>query len=180
MADSSPDEQNVLPWLAAAIESLRSAGSWCGRIHVHKLLFVLQSLEKADPPCRFELHHFGPYSFDLDSAFSVAEMMDLVKKEFPREGYGPRYDLTEPGKREAATLRGGAREAIDAGAKWFGKRSSSELELIATCIWVQDREGLRDDAAVVKRVRELKPKYADSDVTTAMGQAKDLRRTLGS
>lgn len=52
-------DMHAREWVAASINALNRAGSWTGRIHIHKLLFVLKSLGLADPPVRFELYQYG-------------------------------------------------------------------------------------------------------------------------
>ena len=171
---AAPEGQSEV-WVAATVKELREAGSWTGRIHVHKLLFTLQVLELAEPPFEFELKHYGPYSPEVDSEFVFMEAYGQLEKQYPMPGYGPRYDVavdSTPG------LEPTEQTAVRNVAQVFGLRNSRELELIATCLWVQKREGLDDDASIVSRVRELKPKYDTPTIEQHLKKARELEAQL--
>ena len=56
--------------VAELVRAMQDAGSWCGRTHIQKTLFVFQALFEPEPALRspFRLHMHGPYSFQLDDA----------------------------------------------------------------------------------------------------------------
>src|SRR5258706_15657637 len=93
-------EENVegKAWVAAAIRALRDRHSWTGRIHIHKLLFILRALGLAKPPFRFELYQYGPYSFGLDAVIADMDLDGTVSREYPKAGYGPKYQLSQEGE----------------------------------------------------------------------------------
>src|SRR4051812_27571202 len=91
-------------WIAVAATSLRRTGSWTGRTHLHKHLFITQALKLADVPFEFELYHYGPYSFQLDSIVAEMEAFGELDKQYPKPGYGPSYQLTALGAEFVQTL----------------------------------------------------------------------------
>jgi uncharacterized protein YwgA len=174
--DRSPSTEHA--WVAGAVRSLNNVGSWTGRIHVHKLLFITKVLDLAKPPFRFELYQYGPYSFELDSVIAEMEAFGQLAKTYAEPGYGPRYALTPSGKPEAARLDPADAAAIDRVGKAIGPLGSRELELRATCLWVQRREGVKDEARIVSRVLAVKPQYSETQVRTALAQTARLVASL--
>ena len=76
-------------WIAAATQSLANKGSWTGRTHLHKHLFITHALGLAVIPFDFELYHYGPYSFELDSVVAEMESFGEMEKRYRMVGYCP-------------------------------------------------------------------------------------------
>ena len=152
----APSQKNPEAWVECAVSELREAGSWTGRIHIHKLLAILELAGAANPPFEFELYHYGPYSRELDTTIAEMEFFGQLSHEFPRPGYGPRYEVVDPASRDLDLPDA---TAIRKAARALGDRPSSDLELIATCLWLIKRERVSDKTQVVDRVAKLKPKY---------------------
>lgn len=160
-------------WVGAAVRSLRDVDSWTGRIHIHKLFAIVDLLDLAKQPFPFELYYYGPYSRELDCTIASMDMRGLLEHEYPKPGYGPRYNLIEDRPSldvDTATIRRVANAIC--------KYDSRSLELIATCLWVKHREGLDDDAEIVERVRSLKPRYNDDKVKQGLNEARQLEAAL--
>jgi uncharacterized protein YwgA len=175
MENGAQDRQ---AWLAAGIAELNRNDSWTGRIHTHKLFAVAELTNVVKPPFEFELYEYGPYSFELDREFSLAEIYGIVERTYPQAGYGPRYQLTEIGKQVASRLEESGRTALARTAKSLGAKNSKELELLATCLWVERREHESDDGVIVRRVLELKPKYSAFEVERALKEARIVATAL--
>jgi uncharacterized protein YwgA len=165
-------------WIAAATQSLQKVESWTGRIHLHKHLFVIQVLGLAEIPFEFELHHYGPYSFELDSDIAEMEAFGELDKDYPQPGYGPSYQLTGSGRQSLSELTSREQQAADDVAAKLADFDSSDLELIATCLWVKLRELENDPDLIVPRVCEIKPKYPRSRIRWALTKAEELRSSI--
>lgn len=159
-------------WVLDAIESLRSVDSWTGRVHVQKLLFVIDALKLAKPPFQFALYHYGPYSREIDDLFGFLEVFGEIECRYPRIGYGPQYDAQKksPGRISADEL-----QAMKFVANQFGKSDSKALERIATCLWVMEREKISSENEIIKRVGEAKPKYSTEQIRESLLSANELR-----
>lgn len=165
-------------WIAAAVKSLQAAGSWTGRIHLHKHLFIAQVLNAAEIPFDFELHHYGPYSFELDSDIASMEAFGDLDKNYPQPGYGPSYELTDLGKESLEDLTKTELQTAKKVAERIADFGSGDLELIATCLWVRLKERESDPRVIVPRVQEIKPKYPLSRIRWALGEADQIRAAL--
>lgn len=170
-------------WVLRAIESLNSSGSWTGRTHVHKLLFVAKQLGGADVPFSYELYQYGPYSYELDSTIRDLQGVGLLEPVARAPGYGPSYIATE-GWTRLLSGRGdlGDRQTkiLNDVAASFGDMSSSDLEVVATCLWVEDVEGVRSEDGIVDRVRELKPRYKSPFIKSKLQDLRAIRSKLSS
>ncbi|RNC82539.1 MAG: hypothetical protein ED559_12380 [Phycisphaera sp.] len=166
-------------WALQAIHELSKVGSWTGRIHIHKLIFLSDELLDTRSPFDFQLYRFGPYSFDLDEIISDLSTAKLVEKEYRQPGYGPSY-------RPASAWTSDVSEKIDQTitnslanmASHIGNSISSDLELIATCCWVNRHNNITDDEQVISRVMAIKPKYSDDIVRKQLQQYKELANTV--
>ena len=165
-------------WVAATVGCLQSRGSWTGRIHIHKLLFLLNEWGMASPPIRFELYLYGPYSFDLDRAIGLMEVFGQLDKTYPQPGYGPSYELDRGFDELSEPFEQGDREAIDQIALQIATEDSRMLELMATCVWVENREGVEEDPRIVEIVQQIKPQYQAQEVESALEQVRELRQRL--
>ena len=177
MSQTSPDPAS---WVLTAVDALNRHGSWTGRVHIHKHLFITQVLGLAAPPFGFVLYDYGPYSFDLDQAVTDLELFGYLTRSYPEPGYGPRYEPTLQGLEVARALQENERQAVERVAKQLGDRKSQALELIATCLWFERNEGVSDRAEVVKRVKLVKPKYDDDAIHRNLDDARALAEALAA
>ncbi|HUU98585.1 MAG TPA: hypothetical protein VM487_22860 [Phycisphaerae bacterium] len=175
MSQASPDPAS---WVLTAVDALNRHGSWTGRVHVHKHLFITQVLGLAAPPFEFVLYDYGPYSFDLDDKIIELELLGHLSRSYPQPGYGPRYEPTLQGLELARTLRPEDRTAVEGVARQLRDRKSQELELIATCLWVERKDGISDPTRVVSRVQVVKPKYDEETVRRSLSDARALAESL--
>jgi len=162
-------------WVTAAVQALRNAESWTGRIHVHKLLASVELLGLAHPPFDFVLYYYGPYSRELDLTIAEMQAAGLLEREYPQPGYGPRYKVVYEG---SGALTPDQREAIRNTASAFAQRNSNELELLTTCLWMEKRDGVTDEREIASRVSRLKPKYGIEQIIPYVQNARDLEARL--
>ena len=161
-------------WVVTAIIELRKANSWTGRIHVQKLLFTVDVLKLGTPPFEFELYLYGPYSQEVDWAFTALEMTGSIERDYPLPGYGPKYAVLA----NKCSLPTPAVSAIARVARSFGTKSSKDLELIATCLWVERREQVQGEEQIIKRVKQIKPKYTQAEIANQLKETRALAETL--
>ena len=166
--------------MAAAISALRAVNSWAGRTHIHKHLFITQVLGLADIPFKFQLYQYGPYSFDLDNTIAEMEAYGWIDKNYPRPGYGPQYFLLKRSEKLPQRLQKNDYATVQRVAAAVGGEDTKSLELIATCLWVQERENLDSDADIVITVRRVKPKYSAKEIRSALKRARGLIEQLAS
>jgi uncharacterized protein YwgA len=137
-------------------------------------------LDLAQPPFEFELYDYGPYSFELDEKIVDLELFGYLTRSYPKAGYGPRYEPTLQGLQVARSLRPSEFKVVERVAEQLGDRKSQDLELIATCLWFERKEGVKNPAAVVARVKQAKPKYSEVAIRRSLGDAHAIAKALAA
>lgn len=146
--------------LLSFIDLLRKKGSWCGETHVQKGTYFLQELLRVPLGFEFIFYKHGPYGFDFNDKITCLRA-DLLLTVKARDPYGPSILLGENSgnflKRFPKT-RERFRSQIEFVAKRLGKKNVTELERLATALFVTKNElpkGSVEARAV--RINELKP-----------------------
>jgi hypothetical protein len=145
--------------ILAVVEKLRKYGSWTGKTHVQKALFLLSVASTIRVPSTFVLYKHGPYSFELEDELEQMKSYAAIVSETVQSGYGP---TLRPGANATlverqAPLSALEDEAIDRVCRFVGKRSVTELERLASAAWIRIHEGKQDPQEVAVRLHELKP-----------------------
>lgn len=175
-----PGSTEAARWAVAAADALNRHGSWTGRIHIHKHLFITQVLNLAHPPFEYVLYDYGPYSFELDQEIVNLELFGLLSRSYPKAGYGPRYEPTPPGLALAQNLGPHKGQAVERVAQHLGDKKSQDLELIATCLWFDYKEQVRSVNDIVTHVQQIKPKYAEAAIRKGLDDARALAHSLAA
>jgi uncharacterized protein YwgA len=129
-----------------------------GKIQVQKLIYFLQA--KGVPlEYEFVMHHYGPYSFELENDISLLHAADTIDISVDPDGYG--YHIRPGGFRPPAWVSG-ARDyegVVAQVVKDFGRYDAAALELAATIHFVYVILGQPDTGELVRNVQQLKPKF---------------------
>jgi hypothetical protein len=128
------------------------------KIQLQKLVYFLQS-RGVPLGYRFVMHHYGPYSFELDDHISLLDAASAIQVSVDPEGYG--YHITGGDFRPEAWVKAGAEQDRLVGQVIgdFQGYNAADLELAATIHFVHEILGDPDEARVVEVVHELKPKF---------------------
>ena len=162
---------------ASVVQMLNEAESWTGRMHIHKLLYFAQELLGLDSEYEFVLYQRGPYSFELDAdirSLRSIGAVDITPKPPP---YGPSYGVTDLGKvlGKPSPVGDPMVAKLRELAKELGPRHATELELLATTLYVLSNERPESDKATVARVLSLKPQFSEDQAENALQQVKQIR-----
>lgn len=152
-----------------AVQSLNKVGSWTGKTHVIKSLFIASS--KVELPFQFVLFKHGPYSFDANDAIefmSAVKMLELTST--------PPYGVKlKPGQIERiieTDVDPKVLEAVDEAAKAVGSCDVKELEAFATSLWVSEKQDPADNTDWFTGVKKLKPHLDDAMIVKAIERAR--------
>lgn len=120
------------------IDTLRRKGSWCGETHIQKAAYFLA--EQCGVPLEgdFIIYKHGPFSFELRDELTAFRADGLLSIE-PQPPYGPRFKVTSSGeslKERFPKTLGNYRKCVEAVADVVGKRGVSDLERLATALYV--------------------------------------------
>ena len=166
-------------WALRAIDVLQEVGSWTGRIHIHKLLYLSNALCGTNAPFEFDLYRYGPYSFDLDALLRDLTVCDLAKPVYRHPGYGPSYQVegnwidavsTDVPAADLAKMRRLAAQ--------MGQMPGGDLEVLATLLWFEHKEKESDPNRIVSKVREVKPRYTEEFIRSKQVTLAELRKQV--
>lgn len=162
--------------ILAVIDGLKNEGSWTGKTHVQKSLFLAQAARAFEVQFEFVLYKHGPYSFDLEHEMEEMKSYGAMQAE-PVSGFGV---ILSPGPtaslvKDRAALPDEIKPNINRISKFIGKRNVIELERLATAAWIRTREGMDDPVQAATRLHELKPHI---QITEAEEAGKELHSLL--
>ena len=103
------------------------------------------------------------------------EAFGELEKDYQRAGYGPSYESTSLADYDLEEVSSAGLSLVADELRDF---DASDLELIATCLWVERIELETDEEAIVDRVKDIKPKYPTQRIEKALQQARDLADRL--
>jgi uncharacterized protein YwgA len=169
-------ESEKLRLLASVVQMLSEAGSWTGRMHIHKLLYFAQELLGLDSEYEFVLYQRGPYSFDLDADIRSLRSIGAVDIT-PQPPYGPSYSVTELGKvlSKPSPVEEPMIAKLRELASELGPKQAKELELLATTLYVLNNERPESDKAAIGRVIRLKPQFSEDAAKNALEQVRQIQ-----
>lgn len=180
----------TIPWLRYALipelaEKLNEVSTQFGKTALQKVVFLLQEVYGLDCGYDFTLYSYGPFDSQLLGDLDLVESWGCVKVESVKSSMGGfRIVPTE----EAKKIRDKAKSfldaetthaAIEALIRDYGGKSARELELRATLIyvdkdWKQRSFNFPSRNELYKTVHEIKPKFSDTDMNTAIDELLSL------
>ena len=159
--------------VAAILEA--AGGRLIGRVRFQKTAYFLD-LFGLGSPFRYEYHHYGPYSRDLDNAILDAQAFDYAKEErHHRQTDGAAYSVFKTGKKPAPA---GVLGDLDPGkaselVQRFAGTNLTVLELAATVDWLWRHEHISHWRDEITRRKGVKVGNGRLD------QAAELLRSIG-
>ena len=171
--------------IARLVHHMAEEGSWCGRSHIHKTLYALQTLFPLPDllKAEFLLYRHGMYSFELDSDLAQMEFYGALELE-PQPPYGPHYRSDTAVTKFLADNYGKELEGWTQQLEFVAKRVSPlnvrELEALSTVMYLvaeaQGNAEQMDQNVQLSRARELKPHLSDNEIIEAQKRYVALRR----
>jgi uncharacterized protein YwgA len=156
--------------LSALAENLRKKGSWCGETHLQKATYFLQELQKVPVGFEFILYKHGPFSFELRDALTKMRSDGLFElhQQWP---YGPSLIPTQKSKhlrlQYSKTLEKFQRQLTFV-ADQLGKQNVSELEKLATALYIRVEASSKSETQRAKYLHTLKPHVSIDDSLEAV------------
>ncbi|HEV2297978.1 MAG TPA: hypothetical protein VGR72_05630 [Candidatus Acidoferrales bacterium] len=170
--------------LTALADGLRKKGSWCGETHLQKATYFLQKLEKVPVGYDFILYKHGPFSFDLRDELTAMRADGLFDftAQWP---YGPTLTPTDKSKRlrrEYSKTLQKYEKRLNFVSDQLGKQNVSELEKLATALYIWLEGSSKSETQRAKYLHSLKPHVSLDDsllaVKTVDGIVKRAKAAL--
>lgn len=127
---------------------------------IQKIVYLI---EESGSPLGYDytIHFYGPYSADLDYEIQGLSLVGSLRVDYTNYG----HLLSVPKGKQIRSLN----QTIDNVIQNFGAKSPSELELLATTLFVQRKVSSNTPEVILPMVKKIKgTKYADSQIVTAV------------
>jgi len=152
-------EQNLRT--AAIVALTQGTQVRLGKTQVQKLVYFVQD---AGVPLeyRYEIYHYGPYSFDLSRDLSSLDALGVLNIESDPKGFG--FDISVGKFAEKFKLDAKHQKKIEKVINQFGRDTAAELEVKATIHFVYSVIKKRSSpgkikSEVIQKVGALKPRF---------------------
>ncbi len=158
------------------IKGLRDNGSWTGKTHVQKTMFLVNEATSVEVPFEFVLYKHGPYSFDIETELEQMKSYNALAVQ-PISNYGVELKPSENAEliKSLSPISQPEKESIGEICHFVGAKGVVDLERLATTVWIRNREHITDHNQVAQRVNALKPhisiqeaEAADRTITTSL------------
>jgi hypothetical protein len=156
--------------LTALAENLRKKGSWCSETHLQKATYFLQELQKVPVGFDFILYKHGPFSFDLRDTLTAMRSDGLFElhQQWP---YGPSLIPTQKSKQfrqEYSKTVERYKKQLNFVCDQLGKQNVSELEKLATALYIRIEASSKTETQRAKYLHSLKPHVSLDDSMEAV------------
>jgi uncharacterized protein len=148
--------------VAAIVGLVQNAPSKLGKTQVQKLVYFAQ---KAGVPLeyRYEIYHYGPYSFELSHDLSSLDGLGVLNIQNDPSGYG--FDVSVGKFAERFRLDQKYQKKIDKVVNTFATNTPAQLEVKATIHFVKSVLQKKTVATkirpeVIQKVHALKPRFS--------------------
>jgi len=154
--------------LLAVIERLNSYGSWTGKTHVQKTVFLLDAAKKLEMPFKFVLYKHGPYSFDVENELQEMRSYGAIQS-VSVSSYGVTLKPSQNADwlKAQVTLTSEQEQQIEQMCEFVSTRNVTELERLATAAWIRTQEHITDPERIAGRLHELKPHISVAEALQA-------------
>ena len=164
-------------FLVALVESLQRSG-WVGKTHIQKATYFAQKAAGLDLGFRFVIHHYGPYSFELDSVVHRLEAQGVLAITPEPDGYGYRISLGDEIVEERLT--GEEQRRVERVGGFFSGLSTSELELLSTSYYVVCRFPMDQKQQWIGEIKRLKPRFDEDQISKAIDESQAIAQELSA
>lgn len=158
--------------LVELTRQLNSLGRGTGRTHLHKIPFLAKDTLGEAIPFVFVIHHYGPYSFEIDHTIQSLTALGVLEASFPVDGYGAKYAVGPLADRVQFKASRTETATLTDLVTTFGPMGVKELERLSTALFLL-RKGI-PQSAVPTVLRRVKPHIDQGDATRALPQLRDL------
>ena len=132
------------------------------KTQVQKLGYFVQQVFEVPTKYHFKMHHYGPYSEELETDLARLRMAGYVDIVPDPQGYGFHITKSDSPVEKWVSFSKPFNDRINEAIQTFGARGTSELELAATIHFVSNLMSDQPTSEVLVRVKALKPKFHEN------------------
>ena len=150
-----------------------------GKKALQKKVHLIQELGGVNAGYRFSFYTYGPYSVGLAGDLHVIANSGGAEISYNSSDNLHQISASKSTDQMIKLGQGFIEKnqpAINKVLEAFGNRTAKGLELVSTIAYLHRHspKEFEDTEKLAKHVMELKPKYTETEVTTAIGKVKDF------
>jgi len=144
-----------------------------GKIRLQKLVYFLQEAFGVPTGFSFRMHHYGPYSDDLDTEMTRLKMNGYLNIVSDPQGYGFHVNVADEPDGSWRKIIDANMTEIEKVLVLFGEKTPSQLELMATIHFVDRLRNHPSTGELIKLVNGLKPKFTPEYIKASCVELTD-------
>ena len=159
------------------LDRMIEKGSWAGETHLQKGIFFLQSMRDVPTGYTFQLHYYGPFSFDLSDEIVQMKGDRVIVPFYRPYPYGPSLassDSSQRLKRHFPKTLKKYSDDIDFVTDNFGDLSASELGKLATAYYFIFQDQDSSDEEIVEKINDVKSHISKAEGIEATKRVREI------
>ena len=156
----TPEQVKRMAIVYSVIDALGDSG----KTQLQKTIYFLQQAFGVQTKYQFRMHHYGPYSEDLDKDMTLLSMLGYVSIKIDTQGYGYHVAVSDQPERDWESLVSPFKDSIAQVLSLVQGKVTSELELMATLHFVDSLNANPPVDKLIDTVKGLKPKFSSEHV----------------
>lgn len=145
-----------------------------GKVRLQKMIYFLQEAQGVPTKFAFRMHHYGPFSEDLETDTAWLRLAGYINVEPDSQGYGFHIIPVDTPKEEWRDVIEPYKESIGRVIEIFACRTVSELELLATIHYVKCLQPDLPSDEILKIVGALKPRFNEGYIAQTHAELEKL------
>ena len=150
------NQQVKLAILYEVVEALKDVG----KTQIQKTVYFLQAAFGVPLNYSFRMHHYGPYSGEVETDISRLKMTGYLFVKPDLQGYGFHVGVLDSPEPEWQALTSPYKQQVDSVLSLTQGKQISDLELMATLHFVDHLTGEPSQYELIETVHGLKPKFS--------------------
>jgi uncharacterized protein len=156
--------------VAAIVALVQNAPARLGKTQIQKLVYFAQDCG-IPLKYKYELYHYGPYSFELSHDLGSLDSLDVLAVRSSSSGYG--FDISVGKFADKFKLETKYKKKIEKVIGEFGLNTPAQLEVKATIHFV--RSVVENKSEVIERVGALKPRFTEDFIKSCYSDMKRMQ-----
>src|SRR5579863_10451358 len=163
---------------AAVVALVQGARARLGKTQVQKLVYFVQD-SGVPLEYKYEIYHYGPYSFELSHELSSLDSLGVLNVESDPSGFG--FDISAGKFAVRFHLEPSYQKKVEKVLAEFGANTPAQLEVKATIHFVHSLIKKRFSSSKIKpevmqKVRALKPRFTEDFVKNCYSDLERVHR----
>lgn len=163
--------------VAAIVALVKNAQARLGKTQVQKLVYFAQD-SGVPLNYKYEIYHYGPYSFELSNDLSSLDSLGVLNVESDPRGFG--FDISVGKFAEKFKLEPKYQKKVEKVIEQLGLNTPAQLEVKATIHFVHSVIKKKASAGkakseVIQKVRALKPRFTEDFVRSCYSDLEHAR-----